>query len=299
MEGLLWLSPAVSTGSPSIEHKGWTVLIAMASVGMFLLLMLLWFVLALIVKWRFQFSILSLLVLVVAVAIPFSWLATEMKAATKQREVVEKIGKFDGNVTYDFEPGPTSTKAPPAPLWLWKLLGNDFFGDVAAVRVYSEQFDDAALANLRGLRQLQVLDLGLVSSVTDAGLVHLKGLTQLRELYVRNTIISDTGLTHLKGLAALQNLDITNTEVTDAGLDHLEGLTQLRTLHLGHNTISDAGLRKLRGLTRLQLLDLEHTTVTDARVGKPHGAYATRKVIPPQHQDQRCWAHTPEGVDET
>ena len=62
------------------QHKGWTVLIAVASVGVFLLLMFFWFLAALVFRWRFQFSILSLLVLVVVVAMPFSWLATEMKA---------------------------------------------------------------------------------------------------------------------------------------------------------------------------------------------------------------------------
>ena len=67
------------------------MLIAVASVGVFLLLMLLWFLAALVFRLRFQFSILSLLVLVVAVALPFSWLATEMKAARKQREAVEQI----------------------------------------------------------------------------------------------------------------------------------------------------------------------------------------------------------------
>ena len=67
------------------QHKGWTVLIAVASVGVFLLLMLLWFLAALVFRWRFQFSILSLFVLTVAVALPCSWLATEMKAAREQR----------------------------------------------------------------------------------------------------------------------------------------------------------------------------------------------------------------------
>ena len=57
------------------SHKWWTVLITMATVGIALVLMLLWFVVALLFRWRFQFSIWSLLVLTVAVALPFSWLA--------------------------------------------------------------------------------------------------------------------------------------------------------------------------------------------------------------------------------
>ena len=71
------------------EKKGWTVLIAVAVVGLFLLLMLIWFITSLIFRWRFQFSIRSLLVLTIAVAIPSSWLAVEMKWARRQREAVE------------------------------------------------------------------------------------------------------------------------------------------------------------------------------------------------------------------
>ena len=72
------------------HHKGYAVLIAVASVGVFFVLMFLWFLAALAFRWRFQFSILSLLVLTLVVAVPFSWLATEMKTARKQREAVER-----------------------------------------------------------------------------------------------------------------------------------------------------------------------------------------------------------------
>ena len=51
--------------------KGWAVLTAFAAVGVFLILMLIWFGVALVFRWRFQFSLRSLLLLTVAVAIPF------------------------------------------------------------------------------------------------------------------------------------------------------------------------------------------------------------------------------------
>ena len=78
--------------------KGWTVLTAIAAVGVTMTLMLLWWVLALRFRWRFQFSIRSLLVLTVAVAIPCSWLAVEMKRAREQREAVEGIVRLGGGV---------------------------------------------------------------------------------------------------------------------------------------------------------------------------------------------------------
>ena len=108
LEGFLLLS-AWFRWFPFDQHKGYAVLITVASVGVAFLLMLLWFLAALVFGWRFQFSILSLLLLVVVVAIPCSWLATEMKAAREQREAVEAIAKAGGSVCYDY-----ATRSGPA-----------------------------------------------------------------------------------------------------------------------------------------------------------------------------------------
>ncbi len=102
VEGLLWLSERFQWFGFN-HHKGWTVLIAVAAVGVAFLLMLLWFLAACSFRWRFQFSIRSLLVLTVVVAIPCSWLGVEMKAAKRQKEVVEEIGTLGGNVYYDWD----------------------------------------------------------------------------------------------------------------------------------------------------------------------------------------------------
>jgi hypothetical protein len=196
VEGFLWLSEWLQWTS-----KGWPVLIAVAAVGAFLLVMLGWFVLALLFHWRFQFSILSLLVLTVAVALPCGWLATEMKQATKQREVVEGIGQVHGWVCYDFQVDPsgcwTPDATPAAPTWLRDLLGDDLFLDVIWVTLKS-------------------------SEVTDAGLEHLKGLAKLQRLSVSYTKVSDAGLEHLKGLTHLRLLDLWGTKVTDAGVKRLQ-----------------------------------------------------------------------------
>ena len=96
-EGVLWLSERFRWFAFN-QHKGYTVLIAVASVGGSLLLMLFWFLFALVFRWRFQFSILFLLVLTLVVALPFSWLATEMKAAREQgrrwRRLRRTVGPF-------------------------------------------------------------------------------------------------------------------------------------------------------------------------------------------------------------
>ena len=76
VEGLLLLSERFCWFAFN-EKKGWTVLIAVAAVGLAGLFTLLWFAASLLFRWPFQFSLRSLLVLTEAVAIPCSWLATQ------------------------------------------------------------------------------------------------------------------------------------------------------------------------------------------------------------------------------
>ncbi len=54
------------------------------------------------------------------------------------------------------------------------------------------------------------------SHVNDAGLLNLKGLTQLQRLNLSETKMSDAGLQQIKGLTALRSLNLDNTDVTDA-----------------------------------------------------------------------------------
>jgi hypothetical protein len=230
--------------------KGWAVLIAIASVVVTMVMMLCWFVLALCFDWRFQFSLRSLLVLTVVVAIPFSWLGVEMKRAREQREAVEEIQKLGGEVQYDREfseslalmPNP----APPKLVWLQAFLDGDFFDNVVGVLFKNcTQVTDAGLHHLRGLAQLQVLELD-DTQISDAGLIHLQTLKQLQVLLLNNTHISDAGLGHLKGLTQLQHVWLSNTHTTNAGLEHLTGLTQLQDLNLVDTQVTDQGVRKLQ-----------------------------------------------------
>ncbi|MGO8691979.1 MAG: hypothetical protein ACLQLG_20350 [Thermoguttaceae bacterium] len=252
------------------RHKGHTVLIAGAVVGVVFLLMLFWFLAALLFRLRFQFSIRSLLVLAGVVAIPFSWLATEMKGARKQREAVEATEKAGGSVYYDYEFDPSDDwipgATPPGPPWLRKLLGGDLYADVTRVSfVNSDEVRAADLKHLEGLPQIHMVWLS-ATTVGDDGLAHLKGLTQLRELFLWDTKVTDAGLEHLARLSQLEGLYLGDTKVTDVGLQHLEGLTRLQKLYIGRTKVSDAGLRHLKGLTQLRELDLGCTSVGDAGI---------------------------------
>ena len=128
-EGCVWLADWLRW-----IPKGYGVLIAVAGVGVFLLLMFLWFIVALFFRWRFQYSLLSLLTLVLAVALPCSWLATEMKMAKGQREWVDEITKAGGGAGYDYQYDVRGNfigdTQPPASPWFRKVLGVDLFADI-------------------------------------------------------------------------------------------------------------------------------------------------------------------------
>ena len=81
---------------PFNGHKGYTVLAAVAGMGVVLVVMLLWWLVALIFRWRFQFGIRTLLALTVVVAVPLSWLAAEVKAAKRQKAAVAAIVHVGG-----------------------------------------------------------------------------------------------------------------------------------------------------------------------------------------------------------
>ncbi|MGO8690856.1 MAG: hypothetical protein ACLQLG_14635 [Thermoguttaceae bacterium] len=222
------------------EHKGWTVLIAVAVVGVAMMLLIDWFLLSAVFHWTFPVSVRSLLLLALAVAVPCGWLGLEMKEARKQGEIAAAIRKAGGRASYRFPP-----RAPAVQFWLNWFLGFDFFADVASVDAHGPNFDDAAVEPLKGLPQLDILDLS-GTKVSDAGIENLKALTQLRYLFLSHTKVSDAGLKHLEGLSRLETLFLDDTRVGDAGLKDLERLARLSNLGLKHTKVTDEGVRKLR-----------------------------------------------------
>jgi hypothetical protein len=246
VEGLLWLSERYRWFGFNL-HRGWTVLIAVAVVGVAMLVMLGWFIVALYFRWGFQFSIRSLLVLTIAVAVPFSWLAVEMKEARNQQETAGAIERLGGTVAWS---------DPSGPMWLRGLLGDDSIEqDRFVYHVY--------LGN---------------TSITDADLKNVKGMNRLRYLFLNGTRVSDGGLENLTGLTKLHALSLHGIQLSDAGLKPLAGLTQLQSLDLVGTHVTDDGLKTLDGLNRLEFLFLEGTKVTDKGLKKLQQALPNCKI---------------------
>ena len=137
-----------------------------------LLLMLVWWLAALVCRLRFQFSISSLLVLALAVALPSSWLAVELKKAGNQTKALQEIKKFGGLVAWD------ALQRKPHPQVVERLrsvLGDDFFANPMQVYLADTPATDADLRCLGGLPKLKYLTLSgmhftdLVLAITSGG----------------------------------------------------------------------------------------------------------------------------------
>jgi len=282
IESVLWLSDRLQWFAFN-RHKGFTLLIAVASVGLAMLVMFFWFLGTLLTRRRLKCSIRCLLLVALVVAIPATWWAMAREASRGQREAVEQICHAGGVINgYDYDhplgiiiaPPP----APPGPRWLRKVLGDDLFANVTRVDLSRSEISDAGLEHLKGLAHLRDLVLH-DTAVTDAGLEHLKGLTHLSSLILDGTKVSDVGLRHLQGLTDLKCLSLDRTRVTDAGLEHLKGLIHLRALYLDDTKVTDTGLQHLQGLTDLEILSLRVTTVGDAGLEHLKGMRRLRKLL--------------------
>ena len=287
MVALMWLSERFGWFTLG-QHKGWAVLIAVAAFAAALLLLVLWFVAAVLFRRRFQFGIRSLLLLAIIVALQSGWMRVNVRAAKEQHDTVEAITKTNGSnrasLYYDYSESPSpSGITPREPRWLRDLLGDDFFHDVVRARLDS----DAQMQYLQGVSQLRWLELG-GKDVTDAGMENVKGLMQLQRLNIFCTAITDRGLTCLGAVTSVRHLrlfgnnsltsamwvnlqhlpDLTDIDpgqipITDKGLEILARLHNLRTLSLSNTGITDDGLKRLSTLTNLESLELSATEVTD------------------------------------
>ena len=195
VEGLLWLSERFGWFAFN-SHKGWTVLICVAVVGGAMLLMLLWFIVALVFRWRFQFSLRSLLVLTLAVAVSCSWLALEMKKAREQETAVDEIGRL-----YPYAVATAGASTPGVktiePTWLRVLLGEMYFAEVVSVHLGGTLVTDEELDLLKSLEEMRFLNLSN-TRVTDMGVESLRRLTRLEELNLVNTRVTDEGVKKLQ-----------------------------------------------------------------------------------------------------
>jgi hypothetical protein len=170
-------------------------------------------------RWlRFSLRTLLVGVTLLCVALGF-W----VNGAQRQRRAVAAVWAIGSRVEvqYDYQaPGAAVEGELPAPDWLCRLLGVDYFAEMTSVLIPTGS-TDATAAHMGGLPALVVLSLD-GAAVSDAGLAHLSGLTRLRVLAFEDAQVTDAGLEHLRGLTNLEELYLYGSQVTDEGWVRLQ-----------------------------------------------------------------------------
>jgi hypothetical protein len=280
-EALLWLSERFGWLP---WHKGYAVLMAVATVGAVLVLLLLWHLAALIFRLRFQYSLQTLMLFALLCAIPCSWLATQLQTVRKQKEAVAKVRALGGSVVYDFlitqQHAISGGWKPPTdvrgtvfedelhdgwvyfnpdksrcPDWAYRWFGVDCFHTVTGVTLDRKAIGDDDLECLRNLSDIEYLSVG-GDSITDCAIAYVKNLRALKELRLQGTRVGDEGMAQLVDLPRLEVLDVDMTRVTDAAIPHISRMRSLTELNAnsGVHDANSSGAFQAHPLSRSMTL---------------------------------------------
>jgi len=188
-------------------------------------------------KRRWQFGLRTFFLGILVIAIGCGWFAMKLQSARKQRMAVATIREWGGDIDYS---------TSPAPDWLMRLLGEDFFCSVTKVHVDRAVYaSDAELAVLEPLTDVDCLYANRMS-ISDASLAHFRGMTKLGYLYLNRACITDAGLKDIATFSLLRELDLSKTPISDAGLPKLKALKQLKLLNLRNTNVTSAGVAELK-----------------------------------------------------
>jgi Leucine-rich repeat (LRR) protein len=125
---------------------------------------------------------------------------------------------------------------------------------LTSLSLYGPKVPEGALAQLKGLPNLQ--DLDLTFEMTGAPPMVVKEISELpkvRRLKLRYGKLSDPMLADLKSMKDLEELNLDDTvELTDEGVKALKDLPRLRALKILSKKVTPAGLGALEGLRTLK-----------------------------------------------
>ena len=125
-------------------------------------------------RW-YQYSLRTLLIFMTVAACGFGWLGVKVRQARRQKEAVDRFEALGGGVIYDYEIDVEfrwiADAKPPGPIWLHRVLGDDFFRTAVAANFYPDM-KDIGVENLKELPQLKYLS--LISHIPNTEIEELK-----------------------------------------------------------------------------------------------------------------------------
>jgi internalin A len=128
------------------------------------------------------------------------------------------------------------------------------------LKLIKTKVTNAGIVHVKGMANLEGVDLQDVKTVDSACLNDLKGLKKLKFLRIYGNTFEGEGLAPLAEMGSLRTLSMQYTNLDDTTVKHIKGLTNLEKLYLYGTQISDAGMAQLTGLTKLKELELRATT---------------------------------------
>lgn len=233
---------------------------------------------------RRRLLVLSLRLLMVLIAALAVWLGRITNRARTKLDVVAALGTMGAGVRFDYEypPGvspittpPTPGAQPRGPVWLRRVLGDEYFYNVVWVRwgyaasslprgELSARADDELLLKLASLGSLKHLSIA-ERDVTGAALAKASGLRELEFLHLLSCPnLTDDGLAIVPRMRYLKTLKIQGCPNTGRALEYAGKCPTLEFLSLGSQSLGDDDLVHLESLSRLQMLTLEGLHISDA-----------------------------------
>jgi hypothetical protein len=217
-------------------------------------------------RW-FSLSLRTLMILILIVGGLMGWKA---RRASLQRRAVARIEHLRGSVVYDWQPHYplftlTSTAEPPGPVWLRKILGDEYFQEVVEAtlsdvmrRELLEPPPPDALPNgpeWQAVHEENRRKKEIEQAAANDQLDCLEGLDRLETLNLDGEALKPEGLVRLGRLTSLKVLTNLNP-MTDEGLAQLAKLTDLESLTTRFNLADDSVLALLERLPRLKDLSI-------------------------------------------
>ncbi len=183
------------------------------------------------------------------------WGGTSSKEVREAANRLERLG-FYVDRRYD-----TKTKR----VWYAVASPNVLLAQVVSMaRWRGSKKDRELLRTVRGLPRLNLESSLDRSDLFDDDVMEIVSqLLSLRELSIRDCLVTDIGLASLRRLRHLQRLDASGTKITNRGLTYVAAMPTLECLRIARTSIGDDGLAYLKVLISLKSLDLSHTRVTD------------------------------------
>jgi hypothetical protein len=242
-------------------------------------------------RW-FSLSLRGMMLLILVAGGLMGWKARRVGL---QKRAVAAIERLRGSVVYDWEyqglsPFKMSGSNPPGPIWLRRILGDEYFQEVAAVILptdlptppsddediasyaskYEQPLIDDQLACVDGLDRVEALRLQW-GRLNREGLERLAQQVLLKDLTLIVEPIDAAGLARLGRLTELESLCVVARGGDADDLAFLDRLPKLRKLQILDGPVTDAGMARIARRNRLESLHVDGSKLTEPGLAQLEG----------------------------